>query len=88
MQKIYADGMLREVSLSKDDVDRMFPCLEQLLELHLALLRRLRERQSKFELIPTISDILLTFFSGKNAEKLRNYYGVNILIIYLNRPSD
>lgn len=76
MQKVYADGMMREAGLPKDDVDRMFPCLESLLEIHLMFLRKLRERQSKFEIIPNISDILLSWFSGKNSEKLRNYYGV------------
>lgn len=78
MQKVFAEGMLREVNLPKDDVERIFPCLEPLIELHLAFLRRLRERQAKNEVVANISDILLAWFSGKNAEKLRNYYGVFI----------
>ena len=90
MQKVYADGMMREVGLPKDDVDRIFPCLAELLELHLSFLRKLRERQAKNEIIPSISDILLAWLSGKNSEKLRNYYGVimvfNLNLFFFNFP--
>lgn len=82
MQKVYMEGMMREVGLPKDDVDRIFPCLAELLDLHLGFLRKLRERQAKNEIIPSISDILLAWLSGKNSEKLRNYYGVIIVLIF------
>lgn len=64
MQKVFAEGMVRELGISKDIVDRIFPCLQQLLDLHLAFLRRLRERQNQAELVHSIGDILLIQFSG------------------------
>lgn len=65
MQKVFANGMIRELGISKDMVDRIFPCLEQLLELHLGFLRRLRERQNQSEIVQNIGDLILNQFSGK-----------------------
>lgn len=59
MQKIYAQGMIKELHMTKDMVERIFPCLEDLLETHLTFLKKLRERQSLDSVIDSIGDIIL-----------------------------
>ena len=45
MQKIFVDGMKKYLSLTKEIVDRIFPCLETLIDLHFNFLEELRARQ-------------------------------------------
>lgn len=59
MQKVYAQGMIKELHMSKDMVDRIFPCLDELFEVHSTFLRKLRERQASEIVIDNIGDILL-----------------------------
>ncbi|KAG1669477.1 Rho guanine nucleotide exchange factor 18 [Nymphon striatum] len=75
MQKIYAHGMKKEVQLSPDVVDRIFPFLDYLFDIHSSFLRQLRERQKEYVVIPTISDLLLQQFQGEKGEQLASAYG-------------
>ncbi|XP_074605526.1 rho guanine nucleotide exchange factor 18 cysts isoform X3 [Brevipalpus obovatus] len=75
MQELYAQGMIKELHMTKDMVERIFPCLEDLLETHSTFLRKLRERQSSSSVIDNIGDIILDQFSGQNGEKMRIFYG-------------
>ncbi|XP_046439532.1 A-kinase anchor protein 13-like isoform X4 [Daphnia pulex] len=75
MQKIFAEGMRREMRLSSETVDRIFPCLEELIEYHLQFLRRLRQRQRQESIVSTIEDILRVQFSGLLGDQLRSLYG-------------
>ncbi len=59
MQKVFVEGMTKELGMSKDLVERIFPCLEELLDTHLTFFRKLRERQSLDPVIENIGDILL-----------------------------
>lgn len=45
MKKLWAEGMCREAGKSRELVNAMFPCLDALLDTHLTLLKRLRDRQ-------------------------------------------
>ena len=45
MQKIFVDGMKKYLSLTKEIVDRIIPCLETLIDLHFNFLEELRARQ-------------------------------------------
>lgn len=75
MQKIFAEGMRREMRFTSETVDRIFPCLEELIEYHLNFLRRLRHRQRQEPIVATIEDILRVQFSGPLGDQLRSLYG-------------
>lgn len=60
---------------SADTVDRIFPCLEELIDYHLQFLRRLRQRQRQEAIVSTIEDILRIQFSGLLGDQLRSLYG-------------
>lgn len=57
--QIFAHGMKKEVQISGDIVDRIFPALDNLYEIHSSFLRQLRERQKEYTVIPTIGDLLI-----------------------------
>jgi hypothetical protein len=75
MQKIFVDGLQKYFQLGPS-LERMFPRLADLTELHLALLSRLRQRQKESPVVSTIADILLEQFSNHNAVKLKSAYGI------------
>ena len=60
---------------TSETVDRIFPCLEELIEYHLQFLRRLRHRQRQEAVVSTIEDILRIQFSGMLGDQLRSLYG-------------
>jgi A-kinase anchor protein 18 len=75
MQKVFVEGLQKYFQLG-NLLDRMFPRLLDLTEIHLSFLRKLRERQkSCAPTIDSIADILLDQFSGIEAEKLKSAYG-------------
>lgn len=53
----------------------MFPRLNDLIELHLELLSKLRQRQRESSIVSSIADILLEQFSNHHASKLKSAYG-------------
>lgn len=67
--------MRREMRFTSETVDRIFPCLEELIEYHLNFLRRLRHRQRQEPIVATIEDILRIQFSGPLGDQLRSLYG-------------
>ncbi|XP_044263420.1 rho guanine nucleotide exchange factor 28 isoform X4 [Tribolium madens] len=74
MQKVFVEGLQKYFQLGAN-VERMFPRLADLTELHLGLLARLRQRQRESPVVSTIADILLEQFSNTNASKLKSAYG-------------
>ncbi|GLH14223.1 uncharacterized protein GBIM_18605 [Gryllus bimaculatus] len=74
MQKVFVDGLQKHFSLGKD-LDRMFPRLTDLTEIHLSFLFKLRQRQKTAPIVATICDVLIEQFSGANAHKLKSAYG-------------
>ncbi|XP_071037768.1 A-kinase anchor protein 13 isoform X2 [Parasteatoda tepidariorum] len=74
MQRVFAKGMIQELNVSKDMVQRLFPCLEQLLRYHLNFLQKLRERQRLEAIVSHIGDVLVQQFEGENAEDVRLFY--------------
>ncbi|XP_045073401.1 A-kinase anchor protein 13 [Coregonus clupeaformis] len=83
MVEVYSKGLLKELQLDPQTVDRLFPVLDELQGLHTSLLTRLleRKRESQQEgedggfIINKIGDILETQFSGSNAEMMKRVYG-------------
>ncbi|GFO12697.1 rho guanine nucleotide exchange factor 18 [Plakobranchus ocellatus] len=78
MQNIFAQSMLRDMNFTKDQVDRLFPRLDELVDLHADFLRQLLARQAKSEdrFVEDIGDVLLTQFQDSTAEKMKTLYGV------------
>ncbi|KAK2718344.1 hypothetical protein QYM36_005602 [Artemia franciscana] len=75
MQKIFSEGMQRDLNYSKELVDRLFPRLDDLIEYHSGFLKRLRIRQREQDIVSTLEDILREQFSGTCGDQLRSIYG-------------
>ncbi|NWU56874.1 ARG28 factor, partial [Dromas ardeola] len=83
MSEIYRKGMKEELQLDHCTVDRIFPCLDALLEMHKQFFYRMKERrQESCEagsernfVINRIGDILVQQFSEENATKMKKIYG-------------
>ncbi|XP_061476988.1 rho guanine nucleotide exchange factor 28 isoform X2 [Rhineura floridana] len=83
MSKIFRKGMKEELQLDHSTVDKIFPCLDELLELHQQFFCSMKERrQESCEedsdrnfVISRIGDILVQQFSEENANKMKAIYG-------------
>ncbi|KAF1476303.1 Rho guanine nucleotide exchange factor 28, partial [Pygoscelis antarcticus] len=83
MSEIFRKGMKEELQLDHSTVDRIFPCLDELLEMHRQFFCRMKERrQESCEagnernfVISSIGDILVQQFSEENATKMKKIYG-------------
>ncbi|XP_038137548.1 rho guanine nucleotide exchange factor 28-like [Cyprinodon tularosa] len=85
MSEIYSKGLQKEVPLDQHTVERIFPVLDDLLDLHDQLLQRLfaREKESQLEaggsegnfIIKRIGDILVSQFSESNGDCMKKVYG-------------
>ncbi|NXQ91608.1 ARG28 factor, partial [Nyctibius grandis] len=83
MSEIFRKGMKEELQLDHCTVNRIFPCLDELLELHSQFFCRMKERrQESYEagsernfVISRIGDILVQQFSEENATKMKKIYG-------------
>ncbi|KAG7468181.1 hypothetical protein MATL_G00140090 [Megalops atlanticus] len=83
MADVYSKGLVKEVQLELQTVERIFPVLEDLLEIHTGFFSRIleRKRESQQEgkdggfVIRKIGDVLVTQFSGSNAERMKKVYG-------------
>ncbi|KAM9821053.1 rho guanine nucleotide exchange factor 28 [Neosynchiropus ocellatus] len=83
MAEVFRRGMKEEVQLDTAAVERVFPCLDQLLVLHHDFFSALKERRLNSAepqdlrnyLIQRIGDILLQQFSEESGEKIKQVYG-------------
>nr|XP_046204776.1 A-kinase anchor protein 13-like [Oncorhynchus gorbuscha] len=83
MMEVYSKGLVKELQLEPQTVDRLFPALGELLDLHTSFLTRLMERKRESQLegedrgfiINKIGDILETQFSGTKAAIMKRVYG-------------
>ncbi|XP_053147245.1 rho guanine nucleotide exchange factor 28 isoform X2 [Hemicordylus capensis] len=83
MSKIFRKGMKEELQLDHSTVDKIFPCLDELLELHQQLFCSMKERRQESSqegsdrnfVISRIGDILVQQFSEENANKMKKIYG-------------
>ncbi|KAM6465868.1 rho guanine nucleotide exchange factor 18 isoform 2-T2 [Liasis olivaceus] len=84
MLKVYSQAMREELQFSNSDIHRIFPCVDELLELHRAFLFKLKERRkealeegSEYNyIIQNIGDVLVQQFSGKTGDTLKEKYGI------------
>ncbi|XP_052400579.1 A-kinase anchor protein 13 isoform X5 [Carassius gibelio] len=82
MADVYSKGLLREVQLEVHTVEKMFPMLDDVLDLHTQffsqLLERKKESGSQEEggfVIRKIGDVLISQFSGSSGERMKKVYG-------------
>ncbi|KAM6475246.1 rho guanine nucleotide exchange factor 28 isoform 3-T3 [Liasis olivaceus] len=83
MSKIFRKGMKEELQLDHSTVDKIFPCLDELLELHQQFFCRMKERRQVSSqegsdrnfMINKIGDVLVQQFSEENARKMKTIYG-------------
>ncbi|NWR58334.1 AKP13 protein, partial [Bucorvus abyssinicus] len=83
MNDVYSAGMLKELQYDQQVVDKIFPCLENLLHIHSHFFQRILERKKesladrseKNFVIKRIGDILVNQFSGESAERMKKTYG-------------
>ncbi|XP_058836765.1 rho guanine nucleotide exchange factor 18 isoform X2 [Topomyia yanbarensis] len=73
MQKVFVESLQKH--FSHLNLERMFPRLLDLTELHTGFLKKLRLKQRERPVVDSIADILLEFFSAMSAQKLKSSYG-------------
>ncbi|XP_074173494.1 A-kinase anchor protein 13 isoform X5 [Rhinolophus sinicus] len=83
MSDVYSRGMMTDLLFEQQMVEKLFPCLDELISIHSQFFQRILERKKeslvdKIEknfLIRRIGDVLVNQFSGENAERLKKTYG-------------
>ncbi|XP_045680887.1 A-kinase anchor protein 13 isoform X6 [Phyllostomus hastatus] len=83
MSDVYSRGMMTELLFEQQMVEKLFPCLDELISIHSQFFQRILERKKeslvdkseKNFLIKRIGDVLVNQFSGENAERLKKTYG-------------
>ncbi|XP_039107498.1 rho guanine nucleotide exchange factor 18 isoform X2 [Hyaena hyaena] len=84
MLKVYSRALQEELQFSPKAISRLFPCVDDLLDMHSHFLSRLKERrQESLEegsdrnyVIQKIGDLLVQQFSGENGDRMKEKYGV------------
>lgn len=77
LQRVYGQGILHDLHMSPAIVERLFPKLDELIELHMNFLRNLQDLQKRHpdRSVEKIGDTLVNQFSGESAEKMKCAYG-------------
>ncbi|KAM4038030.1 A-kinase anchor protein 13 isoform 2-T2 [Anomaloglossus baeobatrachus] len=83
MSDIYCQGMSSELQYEQQVIEKIFPCMDDLLNIHSQFFQRMldRKRESMVEkseknyVIRRIGDICTHQFSGENAERVIKTYG-------------
>ncbi|KAK9391305.1 rho guanine nucleotide exchange factor 2 [Crotalus adamanteus] len=82
MTNLFRKGMLEDLQMDASVVQSMFPCVDELSEIHGSFLARLLERRKesladgspKNFVINRLGDILIQQFSGPTAEQMKKAY--------------
>ncbi|XP_069078837.1 A-kinase anchor protein 13 isoform X2 [Pleurodeles waltl] len=83
MSDVYSRGMVTELQFEQRVVEKIFPCLEDLLKIHSQFFQHILDRRKeclvessdKNYVIKRIGDLLVQQFSGENAERMKKTYG-------------
>ncbi|XP_075063841.1 A-kinase anchor protein 13 isoform X2 [Mixophyes fleayi] len=83
MSDVYSRGMLTELQFEQQVLEKIFPCMDDLLNMHTQFFQRILERKKesmaekseKNFVIKRIGDVLVHQFSGENAERMKKTYG-------------
>ncbi|XP_066061592.1 rho guanine nucleotide exchange factor 18 isoform X4 [Chamaea fasciata] len=84
MLKVYSKAMREELQFSNAVINKLFPCVDELLEMHGQFLLQLKERRKESleegsdrnYVIQNIGDLLVKQFSGENGERMKEKYAV------------
>ncbi|NWR77255.1 ARHGI factor, partial [Centropus unirufus] len=84
MLKVYSKAMREELQFPNAVINKLFPCVDELLEMHGQFLLQLKERRKESleegsdrnYIIHSIGDLLVKQFSGENGERMKEKYGV------------
>ncbi|NXN02099.1 ARHGI factor, partial [Sylvia borin] len=84
MLKVYSKAMREELQFSNAVINKLFPCVDELLEMHGQFLLQLKERRKESleegsdrnYVIHNIGDLLVKQFSGENGERMKEKYTV------------
>ncbi|XP_014808344.1 PREDICTED: rho guanine nucleotide exchange factor 18 [Calidris pugnax] len=84
MLKVYSKAMREELQFPNAVINKLFPCVDELLDLHGQFLLQLKERRKESleegsdrnYIIQNIGDLLVKQFSGENGERMKEKYGV------------
>ncbi|XP_069734381.1 rho guanine nucleotide exchange factor 18 isoform X1 [Phaenicophaeus curvirostris] len=84
MLKVYSKAMREELQFPNAVINKLFPCVDELLEMHGQFLLQLKERRresleegsDRNYIIQNIGDLLVKQFSGENGERMKEKYGV------------
>ncbi|XP_051055304.1 rho guanine nucleotide exchange factor 2 isoform X3 [Phodopus roborovskii] len=82
MTRLFRTGMLEELQLEPGVVQGLFPCVDELSDIHTRFLSQLLERRrqalcpgsTRNFVIHRLGDLLISQFSGSNAEQMRKTY--------------
>ncbi|XP_071965697.1 rho guanine nucleotide exchange factor 28-like isoform X2 [Antedon mediterranea] len=74
MQKIFSYGMQHEVHMEREAINKIFPSLNELVEIASSFHSRLKERQSDSNVVDCIGDVLVNQFDGESGEKMVQAY--------------
>ncbi|KAM8814686.1 rho guanine nucleotide exchange factor 2 isoform 3-T3 [Rhynchonycteris naso] len=82
MIRLFRTGMLEELQLEPGVVQGLFPCVDELSDIHTRFLSQLLERRrqalcpgsTRNFVIPRLGDLLISQFSGPSAEQMRKTY--------------
>ncbi|KAM5127495.1 rho guanine nucleotide exchange factor 2, partial [Mantella aurantiaca] len=82
MTEIFRKGLLEDLQMDPALVQKMFPCVDELSDIHIRFLIQLLERRkdslasdsNKNFVINKLGDILINQFSGTNAEHMKKAY--------------
>ncbi|MBN3320922.1 ARG28 factor, partial [Atractosteus spatula] len=83
MSEIFRRGMKEQLQLDHYTVDKIFPCLDELFDIHKSFFSAMKERRQhgteenndRNFLIDRIGDVLVQQFSDENAMKMKQVYG-------------
>ncbi|XP_010290751.1 PREDICTED: rho guanine nucleotide exchange factor 18 [Phaethon lepturus] len=84
MLKVYSKAMREELQFPNAVINKLFPCVDELLDMHGQFLLQLKERRKESleegsdrnYIIQNIGDLLVKQFSGENGERMKEKYGV------------
>lgn len=82
MTRLFRTGMLEELQLEPGVVQGLFPCVDELNDIHTRFLSQLLERRrqalcpgsTRNFIIPRLGDLLINQFSGPSGEQMRKTY--------------
>ncbi|XP_063311565.1 rho guanine nucleotide exchange factor 18-like isoform X2 [Pelobates fuscus] len=84
MLKVYSRALREDLQYGNKEIHQIFPCVDELLELHGQFLARFKERRKESleegsdrnYIIQKIGDILVQQFSGDIGEHMKDQYGM------------